>query len=235
MAMIRATSDDDPQSGKQASIRIEGFDAWLPALVPIHAPRGSRTSTTRAVPVVGCFVDDRFVLSWADMRCRSMTPDASFPAECDGADQRNVAVQDTAAAISFVESLTQEGRRRLDLGDTENTVVKGKKTAIMVIISPSDATSPEAPWNEYSVINETYSAKNYVDAVVRRFTITSPPHTHQCTPWLRAAPTDGNSEHGVVRLVVERVRVQLDHGWAVQGWTRLGLTLALTLTLTLAP
>ena len=164
MAMIRATSDDEPQSGEQASIRIEGSDAWLPALVPMHAPRGSRTSTTRAVPVVGCFVDDRFVLSWADMRCRSMTSDASFPAECDGADQRNVAVVDTPAGISFVESLTQQGRRKLDLGDTDNTFLKGKKTAIMVIISPSDATSAEAPWSDYGD-----SPNDYVDAVVRRF------------------------------------------------------------------
>ena len=108
--MIRAISSEegDPQTGKQASIRIEGSDTWLPALVPVHAPRGSRTPTTSAVPVVGCFVHNRFVLSWADMRCRSTTG-ASFPAECDGADQRNVAVQDTAAAISFVESLAQEG------------------------------------------------------------------------------------------------------------------------------
>ena len=64
MAMIRATSEGDPQTGEQASIRIEGSDTWLPALVPVHAPRGSRTSTTGAVPVVGCFVHNHFVLSW---------------------------------------------------------------------------------------------------------------------------------------------------------------------------
>ena len=204
MAMIRATSDDEPQSGKQASIRIEGSDAWLPALVPMHAPRGSRTSTTHAVPVVGCFVDDRFVLSWADMRCRSMASGASFPAECDGADQRNVAVQDTAAAISFVESLTQEGRRKLGLGDTDDDFVKGKKTAIMVIISPSDASSPAAPWHN-GVIASDYrgSPNDYVDAVVRRFTITPPHRTHQSTPRLRP-PTDGDSQQDVVRLVVGR-------------------------------
>ena len=70
--MIRATSADDPQVGQQASIQIEGSDRWLSALVPVHAPRGSRASTTRAVPVVGCLVHnsshphhDRFVLSWA--------------------------------------------------------------------------------------------------------------------------------------------------------------------------
>ena len=174
--MIMAKSEGDPQSGEQASIRIEGSDTWLPALVPVHAPRGSRTSTTRAVPVVGCFVHDRFVLSWANMRCRSMLTDASFPAECDGAGQRNVAVEDTAAAISFVESLTQEGRRKLGLGDTDNTVVKGKKTAIMVIISPSDATTAADSWND-GVIASDYggSPNNYVDAVVRRAAHLSPP------------------------------------------------------------
>ena len=167
MAMILAMSEGDPQAGEQASIRIEGSDTWLPALVPVHAPRGSRTSTTGAVPVVGCFVHNRFVLSWADMRCRSTTG-ASFPAECDGADQRNVAVEDTAAAISFVESLAQEGRRKLHLEDTDNTFLKGKKTAIMVIISPSDATTAAAPWND-GVIASDYagSPNDYVDAVVR--------------------------------------------------------------------
>ena len=169
MAMILATSEGDPQTGEQASIRIEGSDTWLPALVPMHAPRGSRTSTTRAVPVVGCFVHNRFVLSWADMRCRSMMTGASFPAECDGAGQRNVAVKDKAAAISFQESLTQEGRRKLDLGDAKNNFVKGKKTAIMVILSPSDATTAADPWND-GVIARDYggSPNNYVDAVVRR-------------------------------------------------------------------
>ena len=166
MAMVMAKSEGDLQTEEQASIRIEGSETWLPALVPVHAARGSRTSTTRAVPVVGCFVHNRFVLSWADMRCRSSTG-ALFPAECDGAGQRNVAIQDTAAAISFVESLTQEGRRKLDLGDTDNTFVKGKKTAIMVIISPSDATTAAASWN---YIASDYGSPNaYVDAVVRRF------------------------------------------------------------------
>ena len=98
-----------------------------------------------------------------------MLTDASFPAECDGAGQRNVAVEDTAAAISFVESLTQEGRRKLDLGDINDTFLKGKKTAIMVIISPSDATTAAAPWND-GVIASDYagSPNDYVDAVVCR-------------------------------------------------------------------
>ena len=230
MATIRATSEGDPQSGEQASIRIEGSDTWLPALVPVHAPRGSRTSTTRAVPVVGCFVDNRFVLSWADMRCRSMLTDASFPAECDGAGQRNVAVEDTAAAISFVKSLTQAGRRKLDLGDTDNTFVKGKKTAIMVIISPSDADTAADSW-DYGVIASSFasSPNTYVDAVVRRSAahlsppITScaqpspllAPHQRACGPV--CVPTDGEGQHDVLRMVMGRARVQLGNGWAIQG------------------
>jgi len=224
--MIRATSEGDPQSGQQASIRIEGSDTWLPALVPVHAPRGSRTSTTRAVPVVGCFVDNRFVLSWADMRCRSVT-DAPFPAECDGADQRNVAVEDTAAAISFRKSLTLEGRRKLDLGDTDNTFVKGKKTAIMVIISPSDAVTAADPWN-YGVIASSFasSPNTYVDAVVRRSA--APVTSHHLLRATIAPPrpaptrslcvlTDGDSRHDVARMVVRSARVRVDHDWAVQG------------------
>ena len=39
-AMILAKSEGDPQTGKQASVRIEGSETWLPALVPVHAPRG---------------------------------------------------------------------------------------------------------------------------------------------------------------------------------------------------
>ena len=74
MAMIRGVSEGDPQTGEQASIQIEGTDSWLPALVPVHAPRGSRRTTTPPVPVVGCLIDhgSRFVLSWADVRCRSL-------------------------------------------------------------------------------------------------------------------------------------------------------------------
>ena len=226
MAMIRATSDDEPQSGEQASIRIEGSDAWLPALVPMHAPRGSRTSTTHAVPVVGCFVDDRFVLSWADMRCRSMASGASFPAECDGADQRNVAVADTPAGISFVESLTQQGRRKLDLGDTDNTFLKGKKTAIMVIISPSDATSAETPWSNYGD-----SPNDYVDAVVRRFAAPVPPYNH------RSSPPHTNLRGGRAPPQMAKVKTTL-YGWSWGelefDWTTVGpfkvRIIALTLT-----
>ena len=182
MGTIHATSDDDPDSGQQASVRIEGSDTWVPALVPMHAPRGSRTPSAGAVPVVGCLVHDaRFVLSWADMRCRPVSTNASFPAECDGGTQRNVAVEDTAAAISFVESLKQGGRRKLDLEDTENTFVKGKKTAIMVIISPSDATTAAAAWDY--IPSDHGSPNTYVDAVVRRLA----PHV-SCAQPTRPSP-----------------------------------------------
>ena len=113
---IFGKSSGNPQTGTQASIQLQGSESWLPARVPVHAPRGSRTST-HAVPVVGCLVHNDtnapfFVLSWADIRCRSTT-DALFPARCDGASQRNVAIEDTNFAISFVDSLIQESRRKL--------------------------------------------------------------------------------------------------------------------------
>ena len=147
----------------------------------MHAPRGSRTPSAGAVPVVGCLVhDDRFVLSWADMRCRPVSTNASFPAECDGGTQRNVTVENTTAAISFVESLKQGARRKLDLGDTENTFVLGKKTAIMVIISPSDATTAVAAW-DYT-ISDYGSPNAYVDAVVRRLAPHTPPARNQRAP-----------------------------------------------------
>ena len=171
MGEINATSADDPWTGKQASVRIEGSDTWYPAPVPFHAPRGSRTPSKGLVPVVGCLIDNktRFVLSWADMRCRSIsTVDAySFPAECDGGNQRNVMINDTEAAKSFVESLKQDERRKL-LGDTDNTFIKGKKTAIVVLISPSDATTAAEPWSDVAAIHGSPNA--YVDAVVRRCT-----------------------------------------------------------------
>ena len=186
-AMIRATSADDPQVGQQASIQIEGSDRWLSALVPVHAPRGSRASTTRAVPVVGCLIHnsthpyhDRFVLSWAGMRCRSVMAGTRFPAECDGASQRNVTINDTADAIAFVESLGPQStetrvyggtrRKLLDLGDPDNSFVTGKKSAIMVLISPSDAVTAAAPWN-YGMIESFYggSPAAWVDDVVRRY------------------------------------------------------------------
>ena len=189
MGEILATSADNPDSGKQASIRLEGSDTWYPALVPVHAPRGSRTPSNALVPVVGCLVDSkRFVLSWADMRCRSTsTVDAySFPAECDGGNQRNVMIEDTEAGISFVESLKQEERRKL-LADTDNSFIKGKKTAIMVLISPFDAATAAEPWSDITADHGSPNA--YVDAVVRRFTApvascaqpSPPPHTHTKT------------------------------------------------------
>ena len=125
------------------------------------AARGSSTPTTRAVPVVGCFVHDRFVLSWAGMRCRSMT-DAPFPAECDGAGQRNV--------------LAGRGHRRRE-------------------IVPRDSLTQEGR-------NHRSSAQ--------------PSLLHQRTRRLRA-PTDGDSQHDVVRLVVGELEFDWSTGWAVQG------------------
>ena len=146
MGMIEGFSTGSPQAGEQARVQLEGSDSWLPALVPLHAPRGSRRTTRHPVPVVGCLVDNdsRFVLSWADVRCRSSTTSTLFPAECDGASQRSVAIEDTSAAVSFVNSLASVSRRKLDLGDTDSDFVVGTKTAIMVIMHPSDQTAAEA-------------------------------------------------------------------------------------------
>ena len=205
-AMILAKSEGDPQTGKQASVRIEGSDRWLPALVPVHAPRGSRRTTSHPVPVVGCLIENgsRFVLSWADMRCRSSTSSASFPAECDGASQRDVAIENTTAAIMFVDGIITQvsnvARRKLDLGDIENTFVRGKKTAIMVLISPSDATNALDSWN-YGIIASDFggSPNAWVDAVVREtpqschrlspLLATSSQHRHPSPPLLADAPS----------------------------------------------
>ena len=170
-AMILGFSEGSPQTGEQAVIQLEGSDSWLPALVPVHVPRGSRRTTKQPVPVVGCLINNgsRFVLSWADIRCRSSTA-APFPAECDGASHRNVAIEDVAAAISFVESRTQESRRKLqnfdgdmeekDLGDSGRSPdhAKGKKTAMMLIMSPKDATSPANAWNGDATTGYTLDA-----------------------------------------------------------------------------
>ena len=167
MAMIGGLSGGNPQAGKQASIRVEGSDSWLPALVPVHAPRGSRVTTKHPVPVVGCLIDNgsRFVLSWADIRCRAST-NSPFPAKCDGANRRNVAIEDATAAVSFVDNLTQESRRKLDLGDTDNNFVRGKKRVVLVLISPSGPSSALAAWNgKYG--NGYGSPNDWVDAVVR--------------------------------------------------------------------
>ena len=184
MAMVRGLSEGSSQTGEQASIQIEGSDTWLPALVPVHAPRGSRHTTSHSVPVVGCFVDNtsRFVLSWADIRCRSLATGAPFPAECDGGGRRNVAIEDATAAVSFVESLTPGLRRKLDLGDHISDHVKGTRTAVIVLVSPSDAKNASDPWN-YSAVarNHTGSASDWVDAVVPR----SPP---ACSPPLLPLP-----------------------------------------------
>ena len=157
MAMIRGQSDGNPQAGEQASVRLEGSDLWLPALVPMHAPRGSRRTTSQPVAVVGCLVGNssRFVLSWADMRCHSSKADAAFPAECDGAFQRGVPIENPTAAISFVDGLAPRPRRKLGLGDTESVHALGRRTAVIVLISPSDALSALAPWDLNLPIGDT--------------------------------------------------------------------------------
>jgi len=144
-AMINGSSG----GGNPAMIQIRDSNNWLPALEPLHISRGSRRTTQDFVPVVGCMVTNkpRFVLSWADIRCRPSTA-AFFPAECDGgASQRNVMIENTEAAISFVERTTrQSARRKLDLLDTESDHVKGRKTALMLILSPKDFASPVDAW-----------------------------------------------------------------------------------------
>ena len=178
MAMILGFSEDNPQTGERAMVQLEGSDIWLPALVPMHAPRGLRRTTYQPGPVVGCLVENgsRFVLSWADIRCRSSG--ASFPAECDGASQRSVAIESAAAAILFVDSLTPtsqwgawgaeaESRRNLGFGDPVSDHVKGRRTAVIVLMSPSDSPSDEV-WN-YGLIASEFSGspRDWSDAVVR--------------------------------------------------------------------
>ena len=141
--ILGSTSGGDP-----AMVQIKDSDDWLTALVPVHNSRGSRRTTKDFVPVVGCLVANtpRFVLSWADVRCRPST-DASFPAECDGgASQRNVMIENTEAAISFVERTTRQSARRLDILDTESDHVTGKKTALMLMLSPKDFGDPVDAW-----------------------------------------------------------------------------------------
>mgnify|MGYP005642410977 FL=1 len=144
-AMINGGSS----AGNPAMIQIKDSNNWLPALEPVHNSRGPRRTTKDFVPVVGCMVTNkpRFVLSWADIRCRPST-DASFPAECDGgASQRNVMIENTEAAISFVERTTrQSAGRKLDIRDTESDHVTGKKTALMLILSPMDFANPVDAW-----------------------------------------------------------------------------------------
>ena len=68
----------------------------------------------------------------------------------------------------IITQVSNIARRKLDLGDTDNTFVRGKKTAIMVLISPSDATNALDSWN-YGIIASDFggSPNAWVDAVVR--------------------------------------------------------------------
>ena len=148
-AMIKASSGGNP-----AIVQIKDSNDWLPALEPVHPSRGPRRTTKDFVPVIGCMVNNhrfnepRFVLSAADVRCRPSTDAATFPAECNGgASQRNVMIESTEAAISFVERTTrQSARRELGLFDTESDHAKGKRTALMLVLSPKDFTNPVDAW-----------------------------------------------------------------------------------------
>ena len=193
-AMINASSGGTP-----AMVQIKDSNDWLPALEPAHPSRGPRRTTKDFVPVVGCMVtnhqfnEPRFVLSAADVRCRPSTDAATFPAECDGgASQRNVMIESTEAAISFVERTTrQSARRELGLFDTESDHAKGKRTALMLVLSPKDFTNPVDAWTSDNSksdptvrdgktghwLDPTFSdPRQCVETAVRE-------PTHICSPW----------------------------------------------------
>ena len=93
-----------------------------------------RASTDHPVPVVGCILNNtgQFVLSWAHMRCRPVAEGSAFPAECHGGTARNVAVDDTAGAIAFVESLEhpsadERGRKMALAGDPVSNHVRRRR------------------------------------------------------------------------------------------------------------
>ena len=56
-------------------------------------------------------------------------------------------IESTEAAISFVERTTrQSARRELGLLDTESDHAKGKRTALMLVLSPKDFPNPVDAW-----------------------------------------------------------------------------------------
>ena len=242
-AMINGSSG----GGNPAMIQIRDSNNWLPALEPLHISRGSRRTTQDFVPVVGCMVTNkpRFVLSWADIRCRPSTA-AFFPAECDGgASQRNVMIENTEAAISFVERTTrQSARRKLDLLDTESDHVKGRKTALMLILSPKDFASPVDAWTSNNNpkgkdptghwLDPTFSdPRQCVETAVRERPVPllcglrpcGPPpsdhrahtphsHTRDCDSRPRALSDDGGRK-GNESLVVGTFRIRLVSRWPI--------------------
>ena len=198
-ALINASSGGNP-----AMVQIKDSNDWLPALEPAHPSRGPRRTTKDFVPVVGCMVtnhqfnEPRFVLSAADVRCRPSMGAATFPAECDGgASQRNVMIESTEAAISFVERTTrQSARRELGLDDTESDHAKGKRTALMLVLSPKDFTNPVDAWTSDNSksdptvrdgktghwLDPTFSdPRQCVEPAVRE-------PTHICSPWQPLSP-----------------------------------------------
>ena len=144
-------------------VQIKDSNDWLPALEPAHPSRGPRRTTKDFVPVVGCMVtnhqfnEPRFVLSAADVRCRASTDAATFPAECDGgASQRNVMIESTEAAISFVERTTrQSARRELGLFDTErdHRRPRRRRRAVLPLLTSGSGTlarraASARPWSK---------------------------------------------------------------------------------------
>ena len=141
-ATIKGTSAGDPQRGDQAQVRLEGSENWMPALLPKRFPQSSRPSTRHPVPVVGCSVmgpgPTRFLLSWASMRCRPVSEDGSFPAECQGGTTQ-ARIADAKEAISFVDGLREHSRRELDLlTDPVTNHVTGYKTVLAALLCPRD-------------------------------------------------------------------------------------------------
>ena len=168
-------------SKAQMTVQLEGSDSKLSALIPLS--QRSRPKIDHPVPIVGCLVSvntasnasninnasnasnvstgggDRFVLSWADIRCRSSTTNDpttnySFPAECDGGNQVNVPIENAEAAISFVGSLTAQqappsGSQAIEsyIGDPVNDYVKGKRKIIVVLISYHNENNALDSWN----------------------------------------------------------------------------------------
>ena len=228
-AMINGGSS----GGNPAMIQIKDSNNWLPALEPVHNSRGPRRTTKDFVPVVGCMVTNkpRFVLSWADIRCRPST-DASFPAQCDGASQRNVIIENTEAAVSFEATTRQSARRKLDLLDTESTHVKGKKTALMLILSPKDFENPADAWTSNNNPKGSDPTGHWLDpmfsdptqcvetAVRERSpspmrpaaplsTIAHDTRTHATATHARVRLSDDGGRRGTESLVVGPLRIRL--------------------------
>eukprot|EP00964_Phaeocystis_antarctica_P164011 scaffold141307_cov112-Phaeocystis_antarctica.AAC.1 len=143
--------------------------------------------------------------------------DTPFPAECDGASQRNVAIEDTAAAISFVESLSpQETRRKLDLRRHRQQLRQGKEDR------GHGAHQPLRRGHGGRRVELRHDRQGlrgfpnaWVDSVVRRsaappscatVALAPPPSPATSAPTRPRVclPTDDEGQHDVLRLVMGR-------------------------------